>query len=189
MDSGLIVSCTDKSIDFFREMLKLASIRKTTVASSCAMARELMAQSGYDLVIINSPLKDETGEKLSKQIASSGASQVILVVKSEFLDEISASTEDTGVLAVAKPVNRALFWSALKLARSAFGRVKLIQEENTRRKRRLEDVGLVARAKLMLISYLNLSEQDAHRYIEKQAMDMRVTRREIAEGILKMYEN
>ncbi|HAG64886.1 MAG TPA: response regulator receiver protein, partial [Ruthenibacterium lactatiformans] len=28
-----------------------------------------------------------------------------------------------------------------------------------------------------------------HRYIEKQAMDLRITRREVAEGIISTYEN
>jgi response regulator NasT len=36
---------------------------------------------------------------------------------------------------------------------------------------------------------MKMSEQEAHRYIEKQSMDMRSTRRIVAEGILKKYEN
>jgi len=34
-----------------------------------------------------------------------------------------------------------------------------------------------------------MNEQEAHKYIEKQAMDIRSTRRIVAEGILKLYEN
>ena len=37
--------------------------------------------------------------------------------------------------------------------------------------------------------YLNMSEAEAHRYIEKQAMDMRMTKKQVAESILKTYEN
>jgi response regulator NasT len=189
MESALIVSCSDKSIDFFDEMLKMASVKRTETAQSCEQARETLESRDYDVVIINAPLRDETGEKLSKQIASKGTTQVILVVKSEYFDEISVSTESTGVLTVSKPVNRALFWSALRLAKSAIGRVRLVREENDRLKRKLEDISIVSRAKLLLITYLGLSEQEAHRYIEKQAMDLRRTKREIAEDILKTYEN
>jgi response regulator NasT len=32
-----------------------------------------------------------------------------------------------------------------------------------------------------------MDEKKAHRYIEKRAMDLRVTKRAVAEGILKMY--
>ena len=44
------------------------------------------------------------------------------------------------------------------------------------------------RAKYVLIEHLGFSEEQAHRYIEKQAMDRRMTRRGIAEGILNTYE-
>lgn len=47
---------------------------------------------------------------------------------------------------------------------------------------------LIARAKRALMLYLNMSEPTAHRYIEKRAMDMRVTKKEIARNILKTYE-
>lgn len=98
-------------------------------------------------------------------------------------------TEDYGVLTVSKPVSRALFWAALKLAKSAAARVKTIQDENSKLKQKIEDIRIIDRAKCILISYLGMSEQEAHRYIEKQAMDMRTTRRVIAEGILKTYES
>ena len=39
------------------------------------------------------------------------------------------------------------------------------------------------------MEYLHMSEQSAHKFIEKQAMDMRMSRREVAEGILKTYLN
>ena len=47
---------------------------------------------------------------------------------------------------------------------------------------------MIDRAKCILIQYLNMTEAEAHRYIEKQAMDMRSTKRVIAEGILRTYE-
>ena len=61
-------------------------------------------------------------------------------------------------------------------------------DENSKLTQKIEDVRIIDRAKCLLISYLKVNEQEAHRYIEKQAMDMRITRREVAEGILKTYE-
>ena len=52
----------------------------------------------------------------------------------------------------------------------------------------MEEIRLVDRAKCALIQYLSLTEPMAHRYIEKEAMDRRVSRREVAEGILRTYE-
>ena len=47
---------------------------------------------------------------------------------------------------------------------------------------------LIDRAKCVLIQYLTMTEPQAHRYIEKQAMDTRTTRREVAQQILRTYE-
>jgi len=189
MESALIVSTTQKSIDFFTEMLNAASIGQIVTVHSCGEARRLFLERDFDLVIINAPLRDESGESLARYIASKGMSQVILVVKSEYFEDVSAHTEEEGVLTVAKPINKSIFWATLKLAKSANARLKRMQAENSKLKQKIEDIRIIDRAKCLLISYLKLSEQEAHRFLEKQAMDMRVTKRAVAEGILKMYEN
>jgi response regulator NasT len=188
-ESALIVSSTEKSIAFLTEMLNAASVNQITALQSAGEARRLLLERDFDLVIINAPLRDESGESLSRYIASKGLAQVIFIVKSEYFDAVSAVCEGDGVLTVSKPVNRAVFWSALKLAGAAQNRLQRMKDENNRLKQKIEDIRIIDRAKCILISHLNMSEQEAHRYIEKQAMDMRAAKRVIAEGILKTYEN
>ena len=64
-----------------------------------------------------------------------------------------------------------------------------MRAENAILKQKIEDKRVIDRAKLILVSYMSMSEKEAHRYIEKQAMDLRKTRRDVAEGILRTYEN
>ncbi|MEI6100274.1 MAG: ANTAR domain-containing protein [Eubacteriales bacterium] len=52
-----------------------------------------------------------------------------------------------------------------------------------------EEEEIINRAKTTLMEYLGFTEPQAHRYIEKHAMDMRVTKIEIAINILKIYES
>ena len=54
---------------------------------------------------------------------------------------------------------------------------------------KLEELQLISRAKAVLIEYLKLTEPQAHRCIEKQAMDLGLTRRQVALNILKTYES
>ncbi len=189
MESALIVSGSQKGTAFFTEALASASIRQSLAVETCGEARRLLLERVFDLVIINGPLRDETGESFARHVASSGSAQVILLVKSEFYEAVSAVCEGEGVLTVAKPLNRSVFWSALSLARAARNRIKKMQTENTRLKQKIEDIRIVDRAKCILISFMGMSEQEAHRTIEKQAMDTRTTKRTAAEGILKTYEN
>ena len=53
----------------------------------------------------------------------------------------------------------------------------------------VEDLKIVDRAKLLLVTCLNMSEDQAHRYLEKQAMDMRISRVEVAKQVIKTYQN
>jgi len=189
MESALIVSCTGKTNCFFKEMLNEAGIDQIVTINTVMEARRLLLRQDFDLVIVNSPLPDESGEGFSRQIASGDSSQAILIVKEECFEGISSACENDGVLTIAKPVNKTVFRSTLLLARSAHARLRRLREENSRLKQKLEDIGIINRAKYILITYLNMSEQEAHRFIEKQAMDMRAAKRVIAEGILKTYEN
>ena len=67
-------------------------------------------------------------------------------------------------------------------------RIGLIEQKNIRLQAQLEEVKLINRAKLVLMQCLAMSEQQAHRYIEKQAMDLRVTKSYVAQQILRTYE-
>jgi len=189
MESALIVSYTEKSAAFFSEVLNTAGIKQISILNSAGEARRHLLEQDFDLVIVDAPLSDESGESFSRHIASKGLSQVILAVKNELFNAISAVCEEDGVLTISKPVDREIFWSALSLAKSAGNIIKRIQTENAKLKQKIEDIRIVDRAKCLLISYLNLSEQEAHRFIEKQAMDLRSTKRAIAEEILKTYAN
>jgi len=193
MESVLIVSGMGKGstrpAEPYAELLYAASIKQIVVLESAAEARRMLMERNFDLVIVNAPLRDESGESLCRDIVSKGASQAILVVKSESFNAVSAACEADGVLTVSKPVNNAVFWSALALAKSARNRILRVQEENTRLKQKIEDIRIVDKAKHVLTARLNMNEPEAHRFIEKQAMDLRSSRRSIAEGILKTYEH
>jgi len=189
MESALIVSNSEKDTAFFTVMLNAASIHQITSLESVDNARRLILKQDFDLVIVNAPLPDESGESFSRHIASKGISQVILMVKSELFDSVSAACDDEGVLTISKPVDKAMLWSALSLAKSVQNRIKRIQAENVQLKQKIDDIRIINRAKCLLISCMNMREQEAHRYIEKQAMDIRSSRRIVAEGILKRYDN
>ena len=189
MESALIVSNSEKDAAFFTGFLTAASIQQIVSLQSCDSARRLILKQDFDLVIVDAPLGDESGESFSRYVAAQGVSQVILLVKGELFDSVSAACENDGILTIAKPADKALLWSALSLAKSVQNRIKRIRAENTQLKQKIEDIRIIDRAKCLLISYMNMREQEAHRYIEKQAMDMRSSRRIVAEGILKRYEN
>jgi response regulator NasT len=188
LDSVLIVSGTEKSTTFFRDLVQAASIEEIAATDSCGEARRLLKERSFSIVIVNAPLRDESGEELTFEIAEKDTSQIILVVSGEHYDLIAHRCEDSGILAVARPINRAIFQAVLSLARAVENKTKHLQEENLRLRQQIEDIKIIDRAKCILISYMGLSEPEAHRALERQAMDMRASKRKVAEEILKTYE-
>jgi len=189
MESALIVSNSEKDTAFFSVVLNALSVNKITVLKSAGDARKSIQEKDFDLIIVNIQSDDESGENFSKYAASVGVSQVLLIVDGKYFDSVSASCEKDGVMVISKPVDKALLWSALLLAKSVQSKVRRLQTENERLKQKIEDIRIIDRAKCLLISTMKMSEQESHRYIEKQAMDVRSTRRIVAEEILKRYDN
>lgn len=188
MDSVLVVSSNEKGKDFLSEFLMTHDFSKITTVKSGGEARRLLNQNDFELVVINAPLRDESGEELSLMVTEISMAGVILIVRSEIADDVSAKVENYGVFVLPKPLSRAMFFQSLKLMAASRRRLLGLQHENAKLQQKIEDIRLVDRAKCTLIQYLNLSEPQAHRYIEKQAMDRRVSKREVAEGILNTYE-
>ena len=52
----------------------------------------------------------------------------------------------------------------------------------------ITDIKRADRAKGLLMKFKNMSEEEAHRYLEKTALDRRVSRRQIADEIIDFYE-
>jgi len=188
MENALIVSNSEKNTASLIEVLKADSITRMSIVESAGAARRLFLEQDFDLVIVNMPLQDESGESLARYIASKDISQVILLVPGEHFETIAAACAEEGVLTIARPVHKTILWSTLKLAEAAQNRLKRLQAENRKLKQQIDDTRIIHRAKCLLIARHNMSEQDAHRCIEKQAMNSRSTKRAIAEGILEGYE-
>lgn len=189
MENVMIVSSSDKGVIYISEILNSASACKITAVKSGSEARMRLLERDFDLVIINAPLRDETGESLALHAASRETTQVILIVNREFIEAVFAVCEAEGILTISKPVNKYIFMSALSLARSVYNKLRKVQREKDQLRKKIEDIRIVDRAKCILISLFNMSEKEAHKYIEKQAMDMRITKRAVAERIIKTYEN
>ena len=96
---------------------------------------------------------------------------------------------EQGVLLLSKPFSNTLFLQAIHLAAASNHRLQLLRQENARMQEKIAQVRLVSHAKCCLVEREQMSEDAAHRYIEKHAMDTRRSRAEIAQEILDSYED
>lgn len=187
MSKALLVCDTPKGVEYYRDFLMQSEYEEITVADNAEEAKRKVAEFDYDVCLINSPIRNSSGEHLAIDIAEKNICQVILFVKAEYQDEITERVEDFGVITVGKPINKQLFWGALKLAKVTQRRMAMVQKETRKLQTKLEDLKQVSRAKCLLISYEGMSEEEAHKYIEKKAMDERLSRIDVAKDIINQY--
>lgn len=186
--SVLVVSASAKFNESVRGLLPERFYWPVTVLTDAAGARRALAENSYDLVLINTPLPDEFGTRLALDACESSSAGVLLLVKAEHCPDIEAQVSAHGVLTLAKPTSAQLFAQTLRLLCITRERLRGMEKKAVTLQEKMEEIRLVNRAKWLLIEELKMTEQEAHRYIEKRAMDRCVTRRAVAEQILSTYQ-
>ena len=186
--SLLIVSAAEKFNRSLSELLpENIYFPVKTVADVGSAKRELL-ERGYDLVIINTPLPDDFGTRLAVDICQGSSTGGLLFVKAEHYPDVNAKVMPYGVLTLSKPTSAQMILQTLVLLCGTRERLKFMEKKAATLEDKMEEIRIVNRAKWLLISELKMSEEDAHRYIEKQAMDRCITRRAMAESIIRTYK-
>ena len=170
----------------WERLLRENGFSQVEAASSGGEARRLLLAGDWDLLLIAAPLPDEFGHDLATDAAEQGL-PVLLSVKAELWEEASARVGPAGVVALGQPFSRAGFAQAVGMLRAAQAQVGKLREENKKLRQKLEELRAVSRAKCLLVEYLHLDEEGAHKYIERAAMEERKTRRAVAEEIIAEY--
>lgn len=183
--SVLIVSTSDSFKANIMKYLPEATYKPIFLARNIVEAQRETVERFYDLIIINSPLSDDSGTKFAIDISSKKQSVVILFVHSENYNDIYNKVSDFGVFTIRKPLVDQNVMQGLDFAKATRERIRNMDKKITTLEEKMADIKLVNHAKWVLINSKNMSEDEAHRYIEKQAMDRCVSKRVIAEEILK----
>lgn len=188
MDKILLVCSSEKGTKIYAENIKSMGYLNIDIEANGAAARRKLIQDEYNIIIIDTPLKDEFGSDLALKAIENGNAGVILVVKSVNADMISAKVSDYGVFIIPKPFTRAIFNQGVKFVFTSLRRLTVLKDEHSKLRKQVDDIKRVDRAKCLLIQYNKMTEEEAHKYLEKQAMDTRLTRREVAEKIIVFFE-
>lgn len=186
--SVLIVTASERFTDSIMPLLPMTDYWPVQTASSVAEARRWLADTEFDIVLINTPLPDDFGMHLAIDICTGSGAGVLLLVKNDHYNEIYSKVVRYGVITLSKPTNRQMVAQNLRILCATRERIRQMQAKQATVEEKIKDIRLVNRAKWLLIECLNMTEAEAHRYIEKQAMDLRISRREAAENIIKTYK-
>ncbi len=147
-------------------------------------AIELAEELRPDLVILDVKMPVLDGIAAAERIA--GARIAPVVILTAFSQrELVERARDAGAMAyLVKPFSKSDLVPAIEMAVSRFAELSLLESEVADLTERLETRKAVDRAKGVLQQQLSLSEPDAFRWIQKTAMDLRLSMRQVAEGVI-----
>lgn len=183
-----LVSSSEKFNGAMLPLLPKNRFSPISVHRDAKSARRVISKEKPDIVIINTPLPDDFGTSLALDVSETDGVCVLLFTRAENFSELSSVLAPHGVLTLPKPTSPELTEEVVELMCATRERLRRIEIKKSFAEERMEDIRVVNKAKWFLVEQLKMTEQEAHRYIEKQAMDRCVTKRVIAENILSTYK-
>lgn len=185
--SILIVSASDHFNSALTTLLPEAKYSPVHIVKSINAAKRTTAEKSFDFIFVNSPLPDDTGERFAIDICAAKRTVVVILAKTDIHDAIHDKVAEQGVFTLPKPTSRSALFQALGWMISARENLRQFEKKTLSIEEKMAEIRLVNRAKWLLISELKMNEPDAHHYLEKQAMDRCVSKKQIAEEIIRTY--
>ena len=164
------------------EMLTEAGYEVIAQAENGAVAVELARQHNPDLAILDVKMPEMDGITTAEQIISIAP---VLMLTAFSQRELVERARDAGVMAyVVKPFSINDLVPAIEIAISRHKQMKTLESEVADIYERLETRKIIDRAKGILMKAMNLSEPESFSWIQKTAMDRRISMKEVANAII-----
>ncbi|MEI2712833.1 MAG: response regulator [Nocardioides sp.] len=150
-------------------------------ARAVALAEELRP----DLVILDVKMPVLDGIAAAEQIARARIAPVVMLTAFSQRDLVERARDAGAMAYLVKPFSKTDVVPAIEMAVSRFAEIAVLEEELTDLKESLATRKVVDRAKGVLQESLSLTEPEAFRWIQKTAMDLRLSMRQVAEGVVE----
>lgn len=145
-----------------------------------ALAREL----DPDLVVMDVKMPKMDGITAASAIAEERIAPVVMLTAFSQRELVERASDAGAMAYVVKPFDASDVVPAIELAMARYAEIRAVEEEVADLEERFESRKIVDQAKGLLQEGLGLTEPEAFRWIQKTAMDLRKSMREVAEGVI-----
>ena len=153
-------------------------------ASDGEAAVALAESERPDLVVLDVKMPRLDGIAAAQRIASQRIAPVVILTAFSQRDLVERARDAGAMAYLVKPFTKDDLVPAIEMAMSRFTELQQLEVEVADLTERLETRKVVDRAKGVLQEQLQLSEPDAFRWIQKTAMDLRLSMRQVADGVI-----
>ena len=182
---GILILCSKPElVKELRTLMLQQGYSPAEYSLSADEARRKLDFFEPELILVNAPLQDELGIDFVLDISDNTDAGIIILAKHEHLEEMQYRLEKVGALILPKPINRMTLLQTAKFATHSRKSIKGLKHQNDDLEKRIQDRKVIEKAKWILVEKMNMTEPQAHRYIQKRAMDSRTSQIKVAEEII-----
>ena len=120
--------------------------------------------------------------------ASNSRLQTILMVRRDAYEQTAFRCRNTQIFVLSLPVQAQVLAEAVRFMLAIRRTMAERDDEVMRLRKKLSEIGYITKAKCLLIQQREMTEEEAHYYLERQAMDRCVGKKEIALEIIAAAE-
>ncbi|MES9091254.1 response regulator [Cutibacterium acnes] len=142
-----------------------------------------------DLIVMDVKMPKMDGITAADKIAEDRICAVVMLTAFSQRDLIKRAKEAGAMAYVVKPFDASDVIPAIEIAVARFAEIRGVEDEVMDLEERLESRKIVDQAKGILQASLDLTEPEAFRWIQKTAMDLRKSMREVAQGVIDHAES
>jgi response regulator NasT len=186
--SALIVCGKQEFGDGIAALLLGDGFRIVEIALSASDARRKLAYLEPDLVIASLPLTDDPGLRFILDLPDMGAPAVVALIRPETLKGMQIGIEQAGALILPKPVSRTVLKQTVRYALGARRSIEGLRKEREGLRKQIDERRVIEKAKWLMIRHLGITEPEAHRALQKRAMDERRQQLAVAQDVIKHYD-
>ena len=174
--------------NLIKGMLIRGGYNVVALAHDGVTALKLIRNYEPDLVLLDADLPGMNGVEVAKILEEEKLVPVILI-STYYRQDLITKGKDAMVMAcLIKPITQAELAGTVEVALANYDKIRSLQQEIVKLKGFLEDRKAVEKAKGLLMSKLDIPENEAFKKIQKLSMEKRKPMKDIAESIIIAYE-
>lgn len=148
--------------------------------TALALARDLKP----DLVVLDVKMPKLDGISVAEKINEEGIAPVVLLTAFSQKELVERASEAGALAYVVKPFTPNDLLPAIEIALSRYNQIMTLESEISDLAERFEARKVIDRAKGILNEKMGLTEPEAFRWIQKAAMDRRVSMRDVSQAVI-----
>ncbi|MGL4737166.1 MAG: ANTAR domain-containing response regulator [Cellulosilyticaceae bacterium] len=182
----LIVGTKSKALQDIGNFMYKQGFAAVSYAFSAGEARRMLSMRQVHMVVMSMPLQDDPRLQVIEDMKDRSEAFMVMIAKEETIQLIYAQLEDLRGIVLQKPLNPAVFARTVQFMKILIEKDYANYLVATRSKTEIM-VSYSQKAKNLLIEQLGMPEPQAHRYLQKMAMNVRLPKEDLAQLVVAIY--